>query len=69
MSSVPAQALDRLDPVLPLSPGRLERHGFEYSRHGAPSLYAALDVETGKVHGRTAARHTPAAGAGRHMPG
>src|ERR1700677_3214223 len=24
------QALDRLDPVLPLSPGRLERHGFEY---------------------------------------
>jgi len=28
------QALDRLDPVLPLSPGRLERHGFEYYRHG-----------------------------------
>src|SRR5215831_9868349 len=28
------QALDRLDPVLPLSPGRAERHGFEYSRHG-----------------------------------
>lgn len=25
------QALDRLDPVLPLSPGRAERHGFEYS--------------------------------------
>lgn len=24
------QALDRLDPVLPLSPGRVERHGFEY---------------------------------------
>jgi hypothetical protein len=24
------QALDRLDPVLPLSPGRAERHGFEY---------------------------------------
>jgi DNA-binding LacI/PurR family transcriptional regulator len=24
------QALDRLDPVLPLSPGRIERHGFEY---------------------------------------
>jgi hypothetical protein len=25
-----SQALDRLDPVLPLSPGRAERHGFEY---------------------------------------
>jgi hypothetical protein len=28
------QALDRLDPVLPLSPGRAERHGFVYYRHG-----------------------------------
>jgi len=52
------QALDRLDPVLPMSPGRIERHGFEYDRHGTLSLYAALDVRTGKVHGRTAARHT-----------
>ena len=52
------QALDRLDPVLPLSPGRIERHGFEYFRHGTLSLYAALDVKSGKVHGKTAARHT-----------
>jgi transposase len=52
------QALDRLDPVLPLSPGRAERHGFEYYRHGTLSLYAALDVKTGEVHGMTAARHT-----------
>jgi transposase len=52
------QALDRLDPVLPMSPGRAERHGFEYYRHGTLSLYAALDVKTGQVHGRTAARHT-----------
>jgi hypothetical protein len=52
------QALDRLDPVLPLSPGRAERHGFEYYRHGTLSLYAALDVKTGKVQGMTAARHT-----------
>src|ERR1700686_4972336 len=52
------QALDRLHPVLPLSPGRAERHGFEYYRHGTLSLYAALDVKTGKVHGMTAARHT-----------
>lgn len=54
------QALDRLDPVLPLSPGRAERHGFEYYRHGTLSLYAALDVRTGKVMGKTAARHTSA---------
>ena len=52
------QALDRLDPVLPLSPGRAERHGFEYYRHGTLSLYAALEVNTGRVHGMTAARHT-----------
>ena len=54
------QALDRLDPVLPLSPGRAERHGFEYYRHGTLSLYAALDVQTGKVHGKTTKRHTSA---------
>ena len=54
------QALDRLDPVLPMSPGRAERHGFEYYRHGTLSLYAALEVQTGKVMGKTAARHTSA---------
>jgi transposase len=54
------QALDRLDPVLPLSPGRAEKHGFEYYRHGTLSLYAALDVKTGQVLGKTAARHTSA---------
>ena len=52
------QALDRLDPVLPLSPGRAERHGFEYHRHGTLSLYAALNTRTGEVIGQTAARHT-----------
>src|SRR6185295_11257415 len=52
------QALDRLDPVLPFSPGRLERHGFEYYRHGTLSLYAALDTKSGAVIGKTAARHT-----------
>jgi len=52
------QALDRLDPVLPLSPGRAERHGFEYHRHGTLSLYAALNTRTGEVIGQTAPRHT-----------
>jgi transposase len=52
------QALDRRDPVLPMSPGRAERHGFEYVRHGTLSLYAALETRTGAVLGKTAARHT-----------
>jgi hypothetical protein len=47
------EALDRLDPVLPLSPGRAERHGFEYFRHDTLSLYAALNVKSGKVTGKT----------------
>jgi transposase len=54
------QALDRLDPVLPLSPGRAERHGFEYYRHGTLSLYAALNT-AGEIIGQTVPRHTSAA--------
>jgi transposase len=52
------QALDRQDPVLPLSPGRAERHGFEYYRHGTLSLYAAFNTQTGEVLGKTAERYT-----------
>src|SRR5213079_345113 len=52
------QALDGKDPVLPLSPGRAERHGFEYFRHGTLSLYAAFNTKTGEVFGKTAERHT-----------
>ena len=52
------QALDRKDPILPFSPGRAERHGFEYIRHGTLSLYAALNTKTGVVFGQTAERHT-----------
>ena len=44
----PFQVLDRRDPVLPLSPGRAERHGFEYVRHDTLSLYAALNTHTGE---------------------
>jgi DDE superfamily endonuclease len=40
--------------------GERGRHGFEYYRHGTLSLYAALDVKTGKVEGKTARRHTSA---------
>jgi transposase len=52
------QALDRKDPILPFTPGRAERHGFEYIRHGTLSLYAALNTKTGIVFGQTAERHT-----------
>ncbi len=55
-----SRPLDRLDPVLPLSAGRAERHGFEYFRHGTLSLYAAFNTKTGEVLGKTAARHTSA---------
>ena len=54
------QALDRKDPVLPLSPGRSERHGFEYYRHGTLSLFAAFNTKTGEVLGKTAAHYTSA---------
>ena len=54
------QALDRKDPVLPLSPGRAERQGFEYYRHGTWSLYAAFNTKTGEGLGKTAPRHTSA---------
>ena len=52
------QALDRLDRVLPLSPGRAERHGFEYYRHGTLSLYAALNTKSGQLHPKSPLIHT-----------
>jgi transposase len=52
------QALDRLDPVLPVSPGRAERHGFEYYRHGTLSLFSALNTQTEEVLAKTTERHT-----------
>src|SRR6202012_1787739 len=52
------QALDRTVPVLPMSPGRAERHGFEYYRHGTLSLFAAFNTKSGEVIGKTVDRHT-----------
>lgn len=51
-------ALDRKGPVLPLSPERAERYGFEFYRHGTLSLYAAFNVKTRELLGKTASRHT-----------
>jgi transposase len=46
---------------LRLSPGRAERHGFEYYRHGTLSLFAALNTQSGEMLGQTVPRHTSAA--------
>ena len=51
------QALDRTQPILPLLPGVPERATHDYKRHGTSSLYAALDLTTGKVLGRLHRRH------------
>ena len=50
------QALDRTQPLLPMSPGYPERRSHDYVRNGTTSLFAALDVATGKVIG-TCHRH------------
>jgi transposase len=50
--------VDRVQPALPLRPGQAERHTVEYVRHGTVSLFAALEVHSGKVRGRRAPRHT-----------
>ena len=46
------QALDRSQPVLPMKPGQPERRTHDYYRHGTTSLFAALNIATGKVIGR-----------------
>lgn len=54
------QALDRTAPLLPMSPGQIERRTHDYERHGTTSLFAALDVATGKVIGSLHRRHRAA---------
>ena len=51
------QALDRTQPLLPMRPGQPERQTHDYVRHGTTSLFAALDVATGKVIGECHRRH------------
>jgi transposase len=51
------QALDRSQPILPMRPGQAERRTHDYYRHGTTSLFAALDIATGKVIGRCQKRH------------
>jgi transposase len=51
------QALERSQPLLPMRPGQPERRTHDYHRHGTTSLFAALDIATGKVIGRCHSRH------------
>ena len=51
------QALDRMAPILPMTFGSPERRTHDYRRHGTTSLFAALDVATGKVIGECHRRH------------
>jgi transposase len=51
------QALDRSAPILPMLPGVPERATHDYRRAGTSSLYAALDLTTGKVIGALHSRH------------
>jgi len=51
------QALDRSQPLLPMSPGQVERRTHDYVRHGTSSLFAALDIKAGQVMGTCYRRH------------
>jgi transposase len=51
------QALDRSQPMLPMRPGQPARRSHDYTRHGTTSLFAALDVATGRVIGECYPRH------------
>src|SRR5437588_1769387 len=51
------QALDRTRPLLAMRPGIPARQTHDYIRHGTTSLFAALDVATGKVIGQCHRRH------------
>jgi len=51
------QALDRTQPGLPMKKGRCGTMTHDYKRHGTTSLFAALDMATGEVIGRTYRQH------------
>jgi transposase len=54
------QALNRTQPILPLRPGLPARQTHDYRRNGLTSLYAALEVASGRVVGKCSERHTGA---------
>jgi transposase len=54
------QALDRSQPMLPMRPGQVARRTHDYTRHGTTSLFAALDIATGRIIGKCYPRHRAA---------
>ena len=54
------QALDRSQPMLPMRPGQPARRSHDYMRHGTTSLFAALDIATGRIIGKCYSRHRAA---------
>ena len=51
------QALDRTAPMLPMQPGLPERRTHDYKRHGTTTLFAALEIATGRLTGAVKPRH------------
>jgi transposase len=51
------QALDRTQPILPMRPGQIERQTYDYKRNGTTTLFAALEIATGKVVQSCKPRH------------
>jgi transposase len=51
------QALERTQPVRPVAPGRVERRTHDYLRHGTTTLFAALEVATGRITDACQPRH------------
>ncbi len=51
------QALDRTAPILPMQPGLAERRSHDYVRHGTTTLFAALEIATGKITDACYPRH------------
>jgi transposase len=51
------QALDRTQPLLPMRPGQAERRTHDYVRHGTTTLFAALDVKSGRIIGKCYRKH------------
>ena len=51
------QALNRTQKVLPMQPGHAEQRTHDYVRHGTTTLFAALEIATGKVTGLCKQRH------------
>jgi transposase len=51
------QALNRTQKTLPLQPGHAEQRTHDYVRHGTTTLFAALEIATGKVTGLCKKQH------------